>query len=238
VGSYETVATRTSVPPLLSGYPPEASHLLAAGTATNILFGVGSRLLPRFTVTHPSRYPVAVVLPAGALGPGLVSMGLLGGGTLHAGATLLAVAVVGFVVAVLRAVATSDRERVGFHGVALGAIAGLAGVGLGAYFAFASWDLPLVVAHYRLNLVGFLGLTVVGVAYQFYPPNVGGFRWCTDRTALASIYAIAAGLAVEVGGWSWDFQAAVTAGRSLALVGSALYATLLSGVFYTWYGDR
>jgi hypothetical protein len=238
VGSYETVATRTSVPPLLSGYPPEASHLLAAGTATNILFGVGSRLLPRFTVTHPSRYPVAVVLPAGALGPGLASMGLLGGGTLHAGATLLAVAVVGFVVAVLRAVATSDRERVGFHGVALGAIAGLAGVGLGAYFAFASWDLPLVVAHYRLNLVGFLGLTVVGVAYQFYPPNVGGFRWCTDRTALASIYAIAAGLAVEVGGWSWDFQAAVTAGRSLALVGSALYATLLSGVFYTWYGDR
>jgi hypothetical protein len=232
------VAIRTELPALLSGYGPEASHLLAAGGATVLLFAVGFRLLLRFSVTHPPRTLVAVVLPAGALGPALIAAGLLGGPTLHAGATLEVVAVLGFAAAVAAMLYRTDRDRVGFHGVALGATAGVAGVGLGAWFAFEAWDPDLVVAHYRLNVLGFLGLTIVGVAYQFYPPNVGGSPWSNDRTALVSMAAIAAGLGVEVVGWVLAVPPAVTTGRALALLGSVLYAALLAAVFSTRYGDR
>jgi hypothetical protein len=237
-GAYEAVATRSGLPPLLSGYGPAASHLLAAGAATVLLFGVGFRLLPRFTVTHPPRALVAVVLPAGALAPGLIAAGLLGGPALRVGAALEVVAVLGFAAAVGAMLWRTDRDRVGFYGVGCGAVAGLVGVSLGAWFALGTRDPALVVAHYRLNLLGFLGLTVVGVAYQFYPPNVGRFRWSVDRTALASIGAIAGGLAVEVAGWVTGTTAAVTAGRGLALVGSLLYAALLFGAFHTRYGGR
>lgn len=115
-------------------------------------------------------------------------------------------------------------------------LTGLGAVALGLSFAFGSRTGPLVVAHYRLNLLGFLGLTVVGVTYQFYPPTVGRFPWAGDRLALATIAGIAAGLAIEVavasvGGSSGLDGLPATVGRGIALVGALGYAYLVLGVF-------
>jgi hypothetical protein len=231
VGTWETLATRTAVPALLDGYPPRASHLLAAGTAALLVFAVGFRLLPRFLVEDVDRRLPWVVLPAGALGPALVAAGLPGGPILHAGAGLEGVAMVGWTFAYATLYRVTDRDRVGFYGPLAGVVAGLAGVALGLAMALGSVTEPLAVAHYRLNVLGFLGLTVVGVAYQFYPPTVGDFPGAGDRLALGSIALLAAGLAVEVGGGLAGVEFVTTAGRALSLCGALACAYLVLGVF-------
>ncbi|QLH83082.1 hypothetical protein [Halosimplex pelagicum] len=232
VGSWETLAGRVTVlPALLDGYPPRATHLLAAGGAALLLFAVGVRLLPRFLVVDLPAWVPWVVLPPGALGPALLAAGLPAGPVFRAGAVLEAVAVVGFAAAYVRLYRASDRERVGFYGPLLGVGFGVLAVALGLSFAFATVDPALVAAHYRLNLLGFLGLSILGVTFQFYPPTVGRFAGAGDRLALASMGLVAAGLVLELVGAAVPVALAPTAGRTLALVGAVAYAYLVLGVF-------
>ena len=232
VGSWELAAASTPLPGLLDGYPPRASHLLAAGVAALLVFAVGFRLLPRFLVAHPPRALVAVVLPAGALGPALLAVHLPAGPWFVLGGALEAVAVIGFAAAYGWLFWTSDRRRVGFYPVLLGMVGGVAAALLGLHMAMTGPAPALALAHARLNLLGLLGLTVVGVTYQFYPPAAGRFPGASDRTALAAAGLLAAGLAVEVAGLLGGVGPLATAGRTLALVGAAGYAALLTGLLW------
>jgi len=232
VGSWETLAGRVAVlPAALDGYPPRATHLLAAGGAALLLFAVGFRLLPRFLVTDLPAWVPWAVLPPGAVGPVLLAAGLPAGPTFRAGAVLEAVAVVGFAAAYAHLYRTSDRDRVGFDGTLLGSIAAALAVALGLSFAFGAVDPALVAAHYRLNLLGFLGLSVVGVTFQFYPPTVGRFPGAGDDLARVAMGLIAGGLALELLGAAVPVALATTAGRALALAGAVAYAYLVLGVF-------
>ena len=236
VGSYELLAVSTSLPALVDGYPPRAFHLLAAGTVALLVFAIGFRLLPRFMVAHPPRSLVWVVLPAGAVGPPVLALTLPGGGLFPVGAVLQALAVAGFALAVAVLYHRSDRRRVGFYGVLAGVVAGAVAAALGLVFAFDAPSANLVAIHARLNLLGFLGLTIVGVSYQFYPPTVGTFWGAGDRTALAAILLVAGGLAVELTGALAAVPAAVTGGQTLALCGALVHVFLLVGLFHERFG--
>ncbi|WP_436927047.1 hypothetical protein [Halosimplex amylolyticum] len=231
VGSWETLAARTAVSPVLDGYPPRATHLLAAGGAALLVFAVGFRLLPRFLVAEIPDWVPWIVLPAGALGPAMLAVGLPAGPVFRTGALVEAVAVVGFAAAYGHLYRSSDRRRVGFYGPLVGAGFGVIAVGLGLSFAFGPVDPTLVAAHYRLNLLGFLGLTVVGVTFQFYPPTVGRFLGAGDDLALAALGALAGGLVVELAGAVVSTPLALRGGRALALLGTLAYAYLVLGVF-------
>ena len=232
LGSYETLAAGTGLPTLLGPYPPRASHLLGAGTAALLVFAVGFRLLPRFLVARPPRWLVGVVLPAGAVAPLLLAASLARRGTpFLVGAALEAVAVVGFALAFVVLFARSDRRRVGFYGVFAGVLAGTLAVVLGLAIASGTVAAGLVVAHLRLNLLGFLGLTVVGVSYQFYPPAVGTFPGADDRTALAAIGTLGGGLALVAAGLLGGLQALADAGTAVSLAGALVHLYLLAGLF-------
>lgn len=231
VGTYGTLALSTPLPTLLDGYSPRTTHLLAAGTAALLVFAVGFRLLPRFLVASPPRPLVPFVLGAGAVGPAVLAVSLPGGPWLPIGAMLEAAAVCGFAVACSIMLHQSDRSRVGFYGVFAGTTAGVLGVALGLWFAFDRPTVVLVESHLRLNLAGFLGLLIMGVSYQFYPPAIGTAPGVGDRTALASIGFVAAGLAVEVVGLLTD-TGLTTLGRLAVLLGSCLYAGILLTLFY------
>lgn len=211
---------------------PVTSHLLAVGAATLLVFAVGFRLLPRFMVVTPPRWLVRVVLPAGAFGPLLLAADFLGGTAFLVGAVIVAVAVTGFALAYLDMYRRTDRDRVGFHGVAAAAVAGLATVTLGLLFAHGHLEPGLLEAHYRLAIGGFLGLTIVGVSFQFYPPAIGQTPGVDDRTALAAITLLAIGLGFELLAAVALIGSLATVGQGLVVVGAALYAFIVLTLFF------
>lgn len=152
------------------------------------------------------------------------------------GTVLQALAVGGFALVVFVLFSRPERTRVTFYGVLAGVLAGRVAVSLGLYFAFVAPSAALVVVHARLSLLGFLGVLIVGVSYQFYPPAVGTFRGAGDRTALAAILLLAGGLAVELGGALAGSSPAVTGGRVLAVSGALAHASLVGGLFHERYG--
>lgn len=231
LGTYTKLAAHTGLPVLVDGYPPRATHLLGAGTATLLVFAIGFRLLPRFLVETPPRWLIRVVLPTGAIAPILLAVSLPDGGIFPDAALLQATAILGFVAAIGSMLRRSDRRRVGFHGVRLGGIAGVLAVLLGLHFATTGPSPALVTAHLRLTLLGFLGFTIIGVAFQFYPPNAGTFPYANDRTALAAIGALAGGLGLQIVGLIVGASSVETAGALLSLLGAAGYWYLLVGLF-------
>lgn len=193
-GSYELLASQSGLPTLLDGSLVRVSHLLAAGFALLLLFSVGYRLLPRFLVSTTPRALAVITLPAGAVGPALLAIGYPSGILFVAGAILESVAVVAFAVSYAWLFVRTERDRVGFYGPLGGVAAGCLGVGLGLQFAVVGLDADLILAHLRLNVFGLLGLSIVGLLYQFYPPGVAAWRGAGDRAAFWSMLLYAAGL--------------------------------------------
>ena len=97
-------------------------------------------------------------------------------------------------------------------------------------FAFRGLSGPLADVHARLNLLGFLGLTIVGVTYHMYPPGAGRYPGAGDRTALVTVALLAGGLAVEVGGLLGGLGVVTTVGRAAALAGAIGYGYLIVGL--------
>ncbi|MDS0278377.1 hypothetical protein NDI85_11265 [Halomicroarcula sp. S1AR25-4] len=210
---------------------PQVSHLLAAGTAALLVFGVGFRLFPRFLGTHPPQRSVPVVLVSGAVAPVALTVGLFDRRLLVLGGVVEAVAVVGFAVTYLVLFRRSERHRVGLWAVAFAVLAGVGGVALGLTIALVGRDPALVTAHYRTMLLGFLGLTVVGATFQFYPPSVGRWPLASDRTARAAVALLAAGLLGQGLGLLVDVSPVETLGQGVGVVGAGLYAWLVAAAF-------
>lgn len=231
LGTYATLAGEVGLPVLVDGYRPRATHLLGAGTATLLVFALGFRLLPRFMVATPPRPLVYGVLPAGALAPLLLAVSLPTGTPFVAAAALQALAVVGYATTIGVLFHRSDRRRVGFYAVLVGALAGVLAVLLGLHFAASGPTTGLVTAHYRLTLLGFLGLTVVGVAFQFYPPAAAPGRTGSDRFALACIALLAGGLAIQVVSLAIPVPALEPVGAFASLLGALGYWWLLVSLF-------
>lgn len=232
VGSWDLLAGQLGLPVVLADSPAAVSHLLAAGGAALLLFAVGFRLLPRFLVAHLPRSLVAVILPAGALGPAIIAATLPAGSWFRVGAALEALAVVGFAVTYVALFWRSDRRRVGFCGVLAGVVAGTLAALLGLMFAFVSFPVGGIVAHFRLNVLGFLGLSIVGVSYQFYPPAVGGVPGSSDRAAFASLALLGVGLGLEVAGVLAGLPTATVVGRLAGVAGALVYVYLLFGMLF------
>ncbi len=194
-GSYGLLAGATPLPTLLGGSVVRLSHLFGAGFALLLLFAVGYRLLPRFLVASPPRALAVIVLPAGAIGPALIAIGYPSGSLFLLGAALEATAVCGFAVSYGWLFVRTDRDRVGFYGPLLGVVAGLGGVALGVWFATVGFPPDFVMAHWRLNVFGFLGLSIAGVLFQFYPPAVATWPMAGDQLALVTLFVFGAGVA-------------------------------------------
>ena len=242
-GSYETVAGQVSKLPPLIGVQAAATHLLAAGAATLLVVTLGFRLLPRFLGAHPTRSSAALVLPVAATAPGIIAGGFVDERLLPVGAALMVIAMVGFALVVFRMWFQSDKRRIGLHALLPSATFGVIGVLFGGLFAVGGTSPALIETHLRVNLLGFLGLMIVGTSFQFYPPRLGAFPGSSNRSASVAIAALAFGLGIEVLGaaviavlnpaMALLSTQAITLGRWLTLFGVFGYAYLIASVFRT-----
>ncbi|WP_144926939.1 hypothetical protein [Halorubrum salsamenti] len=243
VGSYETVAGQASALPPLIGVRAAATHLLAAGAATLLVVTLGFRLLPRFLGARPTRSSAALVLPVTATAPGIIAGGFVDDRWLPLGAALMVIAMVGFALVVSGMWFQSDKRRIGLYALLPSATFGVIGVLFGGLFAVGGASPALIETHLRVNLLGFLGLMIVGTSFQFYPPRLGAFPGSSNRSASVAIAALACGLGIEVLGVAaiavFDPATASLStrasafGRWLTLFGAFGYAYLIASVFRT-----
>ncbi|GAB3683662.1 hypothetical protein GCM10028857_11540 [Salinarchaeum chitinilyticum] len=222
------------------------SHLLAVGTAALLVFAIGARLLPRLLRAETPDALATVVLVAGVLGPALLVAwfdpgigGRSANGVLHGAIALLAIAVLGHAALVGVLVRRAPAPRLGVYGVLAGAIGGVLTVGAGGLLGLGRYP-ELYGVHPRLGVLGFLGLTIVGVVYHFYPPAVAGEYG--DDVAAASLLLLGGGLALElIGVLAGNGQPgslaslAIDGGRGLAVLGALAYAGLLFAIVYHRY---
>jgi hypothetical protein len=251
LGAYEHAAHAIDAGlPTLTDSSLAISHVLAVGTAALLVFAIGARLLPRLLRAEVPDVLVGAVLASGSLGP-LFLVGWFGSrygdsvggmpaeGLLHGAIGLLSIAVVGHAIVVGLLVRRAPAPRLGAYGVIAGAIGGVVTVAAGGLIGLGE-RAELVAIHPRLGLLGFLGLTILGVVYHFYPPAVAGDRG--DDVATASLVLFGGGLLIELlgviaGEGRPDGLAttAIDAGRGLAVLGALAYAGLLVAIVYQRY---
>ncbi|MXV64286.1 hypothetical protein GS429_19890 [Natronorubrum sp. JWXQ-INN-674] len=234
VGSALPLAAEFGIETPVSAIGPATTHLVAAGTAALLVFAIGFRLLPRLLVASTSPTLAGIVLGTGIVGPALLAVGFREGPVFHIGAGLQSVALVGFAVGYADLYRRSERRRVGGRAVLAGACYGILVAVLGLAFAILSaTSVPATAfdAHYRLAIGGFVGLTIVGVTFHFYPPAVASTPGIGTRTASASVAALVGGLGLEVVGLLAPASTLVGFGRWLAVVGAVLYAAVLYSIF-------
>ena len=237
IATYQLLASPLELPDVLdSGLA--ASHLLAVGTAALFVFSIGARLLPRLLRADVPDSLAVAVLVSGAIGPALLVgwfdggiAGASGEGLLHSAIALVGAAVVGHAILVALLVVRAPAPRLGAYGVLAGAIGGVATVAAGGLIGLGERT-ELFAIHPRLGLLGFLGVTILGVVYHFYPPAVAGDRG--DLVATASLWTLGGGVLLELvailyaaGRPTGTTASAVDAGQWLAVVGALAYAALL-----------
>ncbi|MCD2200424.1 hypothetical protein LPA44_11030 [Halobacterium sp. KA-4] len=230
VGSYDLLATQTTVPRLLAASPAGVSHLFATGVAALLVFVLGVRLLPRFLGVDPFAVPAIVVLVAGGVGPGLLAVSLWDGWLFRAAAAVEGTAVVVFFAHAVVLFGRSDRRRVGLSGILAGLAAGAVAVVVAGGVAAGWLSAARIEGHVALVLGGFLTVTVAGFLVQFYPPSVAESPDTGDATTRAALAALLAGAAVEASGLAFGIPALTSAGRVLAAAGAVAFAYVLLAV--------
>ena len=231
-GTYGTVALAGGLPPIVDGNPARVTHLLAAGTAGLLVFAIGARLLPRLFVATPPYSLAAVTLISGALGPAILAVWLWRPPWFLVGGILQTIAVFGYAGLIGTLLANTARRRTGQAAIAVGAFAGVLAVLIGLELAVRGWSSHLVVMHYRLLLVGFLGLTIIGVLFHLYPPSIADLPGAGPRLAAGTTLLIAVGLGIEVLGLRVGVEPLSRTGSVLVLMGGVTLCYLLVGIVH------
>jgi hypothetical protein len=227
VGTVALLSTFTDLPDLVGATAPAVVHYYGAGFVALLIFALGLRLLTGFFHVAPPRVLAWPVLLAGSVAPALLAATVWGGPWFRIGAGLEVVAVLGYLAIVGVVAVRTDRRRVGLYGVVLGGIGGAVAVGAAALFAVDVGYPVLVAVHVPLVLDGFLLTTIVGYAYLFFPVTNGQFRGANERTALATMLALASGVGIGAFGTGFAAPEVRTSGFVLTLFGTLGYAYLL-----------
>jgi len=223
--SHLAMISGTRLPLIVS--VPAVIHAYATGFVTLLIFALGIRLLTGFFHVAPPRSLSWLVLGCGAVGPAVLIGAFWRPPWFLLGAALEALAMAGYVALVAIVLVRTDRRHVGRYGIAFGALAGLVGIAAGI-IGVVRLDSAALAVHVPLVLDGFLLLTIIGYAYQFFPVTTGRFAGASERVALATILALGLGVTCQALGLAVGSPLARTGGGAIGLLGSSGYAYLIA----------
>lgn len=214
------LAAAALVPMAWTGQVPRAMavHVLLLGFVTLTIVGVVGHVLPRFThVALPKRVFLPALGPL-AVGPALVALEIVWApDLLFVGAAVEAAGLVPIGVAVLWMLSKAERWRAPLAGVAAGVFFLLVGVGLGVLFAIDPSIRRLVPLHGAINVLGFVGLFIIGFAAKLYAPSIVAHPDRFKRQALVSMACAVVGVGLMI--VSFPLQAGI-----LVRIGLGLFA--------------
>jgi len=147
------------------------------------------------------------------------------------GAALGGIAMVGYLLLVTVVVIRTDRSRVEFSRIVLGAFAGVLAVVVAIPLAFGEGFRDAIVLHWTFILGGFFPLTIVGYAFQFFPVTSGRFPGATTRGVAVTIGSLAGGVFVQGIGILSQLAYLRSVGAALSVLGALGYTGLMVGRF-------
>ncbi len=184
----------------LGSWPlPPFLHLYLLGFVTNMIFGVGYHLFPRFLGAPPHRSLalVNVTLPIAA--PAIFALAMRPGSLpFQLIALVEATAIVAFAANVISMFLRRSRRLPPAYFLLASAVALLIGPPLGVLFALAPETLTAVRIHMRVNLIGFVAFTIFGVSLYIFPFFPEGKLPASYTRALAALGLGLGGLALLV----------------------------------------
>lgn len=198
-------------------HPLVPLHLLLAGFVVTTIAAVAIEVLPRFT-GRALPTPMAGLLAGACIaGPGLLAVGLDGSvAWLRTGAIVEGLALLGLGTSLLFLVTASDRQRASFLLYGVAGIAAWTGALLGAGLGWGLLAPAWIPVHGVVNLLGFVGLVVVGAVIDLYAPALRSGAQALQRHNRAVAGLCVAGVLLFVG----SSALSIADGR----VGLALYA--------------
>lgn len=206
---------------------PMVVHLYATGFVSLLIFALGVRLMSGFFGVTPPKSLVYLILLCGGVAPGVLSANFYQLSWFLLGAALEFIPMMAYGLLVAIVVCRTDQYRVGLYGIALGALAGVVSVGVafGAVIGFT--EFLTISTHIVGVLDGFLFLTIIGYAYQFFPITNGQFWGATERFARTSILLLGIGTLFQVLHTIIEAPWLQTSGAGFALLGTSGYAYLM-----------
>ncbi|MFC6838325.1 hypothetical protein [Halomarina ordinaria] len=207
---------------------PSVVHYYAVGFAALLIVSLGARLLVGFYHVVPPRPLTWGALGGGAVAPALIAGSFWSWPLFQVGAVVLAFGILCYLGMVAVVALRTDRRRIGLVGVLAGAFAGVGGVLVAATVAISGEDAWLLEAHVPLVLDGFLLLTIIGYAYEFFPIGTGQFTGASERVGLATIGILGFGVVLRAVEPLLGAPMVGDAGATLGIVGTSVYAYVLT----------
>lgn len=231
-GTVVLLSTEFDFPMPLSGTFSMVVHFYAAGFVALLIFALGIQLLTGFFRVVPPEPLTYLLLFCGGIAPGVLATTFYHPPWFIAGAGLEFIAMMAYGSLVAVVVARTERQRVGLYGIGLGALGGVVSVGVAFGTVTGLFEFRTIGVHVIGVLNGFLLLTIIGYAYQFFPVTNGQFRGATKRSGQTTVLLLGIGTVFQalgiVSGVSWLQPTGVT----LALFGTTGYAYLMVQRFW------
>ncbi|WP_226042943.1 hypothetical protein [Natrinema sp. DC36] len=228
VGTIVLLTRMTSVQVVPGTTIPGIVHFYAVGFAALLIISLGARLLVGFFHVVPPR-----PLTWGALGGGVVAPDLIAGSLwtrplFQMGAGVLAFGMLCYLGMIAIVAVRTDRRRIGLVGVLAGAFAGAGGVLVAATVVIDGGAAWLIEAYVPLVLDGFLLLTIIGYAYEFFPIGTGQFTGASERVGLATIGILGFGVVLRAVGPLLGAPVVGDVGATLGILGTSVFAYVLT----------
>jgi hypothetical protein len=225
-----TIALLSTVGGFLNPFNPTFPmivHFYGTGFVALLIFALGIRLLTGFFHVTPPKSLSWLVLFCGSVAPSILAFNFYQPPWFTIGAGLEFIAITAYASLVGIVAYRTDRHRVGLYGIGLGALGGVVSIGIAlANVTGITSDLNIAF-HVIVVLNGFLILTIIGYAYQFFPVTNRQFWGATERAGLTTIVVLGAGTVIQAFSVLGEFYWLQLCGIVLSVIGTGGYSYLM-----------